>query len=123
MTETQPNASSSNETQPNASSSNETVHENWPGCNPDAMLAELNKLTASESGFNNRPFFKTYVVYRNLSHEQKNKAHVYFDRLTDEKKAQLVRIVQTSTNEEVTVTRERAEQVHKNDLARLLHLR
>lgn len=111
--------SSSSNSSSAMSSSSATVSwtPSWPNCHPDTVVKCMASLDHNADpavlGSNETAFNSSYPVWDEMSPEQKDKCVARFARLNADVQEAVLKQAREM----------RSEDVHKNDLSRLLHLR
>ncbi len=105
------------------STTSSSAHGKWNGCDPELILKALSNVQANVNG-RLRPFYSSYIKcgWKNLTDDQKGKVLDFFDSLDEENRKKILADCQNKTKNLAADAAIRSEAVHKNDLARILHL-
>jgi hypothetical protein len=93
----------------------------WGDIHPDFILSKIHGIRF-EKFPTLKPFYKTYRCWSKMTPDQKNKTVAYFKLLSPRLRSGILRLAKEKQIKFKENQTERQVQVHKNDLARLLHL-
>jgi len=103
----------------------QNVPDQWEGCHPDAVIRLMKAVVEpTDLGTNTKPFFPSYKAWDTLTNLQRNKSLAFFLGLSPDKRVEILNAAKLETIAETAeAARDRAANVHKNDLIRIFHLR